>query len=78
MAAHNGLVKVSTSEQQGGRAFPMHPPGPEEFSKLQELLVLTLKREAEAHRKMKHLHEQLMELQAPRPRSLSDGGKYGF
>jgi hypothetical protein len=50
-------------------SFPMYPLGHEEFSRLQELLAQALKREAEAHRKMKHLHEQLME----RNRSLSDG-----
>ena len=56
-------------------SFPMQPPGPEEFSRLQELLAQALKREAEAHRKMKHLYEQLIEMQArsPRTRSMSDG-----
>lgn len=50
-------------------SFPMCPPGQEEFSRLQELLTQALKREAEAHRKMRHLHEQLL----ARSRSLSDG-----
>lgn len=56
-------------------SFPMQPPGPEEFGRLQELLAQALKREAEAHRKVKHLHEQLIEMQArsPRTRSTSDG-----
>ena len=56
-------------------SFSMQPPGPEEFTRLQELLTQALKREAEAHRKMKHLYEQLIEIQSrsPRTRSMSDG-----
>lgn len=56
-------------------SFPMHPPGPEEFARLQEMLAQALKREAEAHRKMKHLYEQLVDVQSrsPRTRSMSDG-----
>lgn len=57
-------------------SFPMQPPGQEEFSRLQDLLTQALKREAEAHRKMKHLHEQLLEARSPRTRSLSDGKQY--
>ena len=56
-------------------SFPMQPPGPDEFTRLQDLLAQALKREAEAHRKMKHLYEQLLEAQSrsPRTRSISDG-----
>lgn len=54
--------------------FPMNLPSPEEFSRLQELLAQALKREAEAHRKMKHLYEQLVSVQSSRNRSsLSEG-----
>lgn len=57
-------------EERSGPSFAMHP---DEFSRLQDLLAQALKREAEAHRKMKHLHEQLLEAKSPRTRSLSDG-----
>ncbi len=53
--------------------FPMQPPCHEDFSRLQDLLSQALRREADAHRKMKHLYEQLLEARSPRTRSLSDG-----
>ncbi len=50
-----------------------HTAGPEEFTKLQELLSQALKREAEAHKKMKHLYEQLRNtLQLHNTNSVSD------
>lgn len=79
MALRIQVPAASASDQQkrdsrvGSFAMPLHSPGPEEFTKLQELLAQALKREAEAHRKMKHLYEQLLESRSPRTRSLSDG-----
>lgn len=57
-------------------SFPMQPPGAEEFARLQELLAQALKREADAHRKMKHLYDQLMEARTHQSRSLSEGELY--
>ena len=53
---------------------PMHSPSRDELARLQELLAQALKREAEAHRKMKHMYDQLVDIRSSRPRSLSDGG----
>lgn len=83
MAQNPLRAQVLTTEEQreiGDRpvsgSFAMYPPGHEEFSRLQELLAQALKREAEAHRKMKHLHEQLLDVKSPRTRSCSDGESY--
>ena len=40
-------------------SVPTQAHGPEEVVRLQELLVQALKREADAHKRMKHLYEQL-------------------
>ena len=49
------------------------PGGPDEVARLQDLLSQALRREAEAHRKMKHLYEQLQSaLHVPRTISVSD------
>lgn len=68
--ALNPLRAQVQREDRPGPPFPVHA---DEFSRLQDLLAQALKREAEAHRKMKHLHEQLLEAKSPRNRSLSDG-----
>ena len=80
MALNPVRVTVAGDEQDPAEnprsrfsSFPMQHLGQEEFSRLQELLAQALKREAEAHRKVKHLHEQLMESRCSRTRSLSDG-----
>lgn len=70
MALNPLRIQVPHGEHLG--SFPLQLPGPGEFARLQEMLSQALKREAEAHRKMKHMYEQLQDTHA---RSLSEGEK---
>ena len=73
----------SSGGEQGDGAdthtrFPVQAPGPEEFARLQELLAQALKREAEAHKKMRHIHDQLTEVHPSQSRTLSNGKLAGY
>ena len=64
-----------TEQRSHCASFSMCPPGAEELTRLHELLTEALKREAEAYKKVKHLHELLMEARSS-PRTVMSDGKF--